>query len=218
MTCLLKAPWLVEPDRDVLIVLGCAVRKGQPTLTLRNRLDAALAYLEQSPHTTVIVSGGKGPDEALSEAQAMADYLIAHELPRERIILEDQSTSTCKLSGSARTSWTPASRRTLPSPLCHRLSRIPLSAGSGHAQHRRRWDPRPGRMVQRPQQLHPGGHRSDHLPSPASSPDDIRGCPGGSNFPASAARPSAQRGGGRTSAHKGAGAGHLAGPPPLVYS
>lgn len=96
MTCLLKSATRtpVEPDRDVLIVLGCAVRKGRPTLTLRNRLDTALAYLEQSPHTTVIVSGGKGPDEALSEAQAMADYLIAHGFPRERIILEDQSTST----------------------------------------------------------------------------------------------------------------------------
>ena len=70
MTCLLKSATRtpVEPDRDVLIVLGCAVRKGRPTLTLRNRLDTALAYLEQSPHTTVIVSGGKGPDEALSEA------------------------------------------------------------------------------------------------------------------------------------------------------
>lgn len=96
MTCLLKSATRtpVEPDRDVLIVLGCAVRKGRPTLTLRNRLDTALAYLEQSPHTTVIVSGGKGPDEAVSEAQAMADYLIAHGFPRERIILEDQSTST----------------------------------------------------------------------------------------------------------------------------
>ena len=42
----------------------------------------------------MIVSGGKGPDEAVSEAQAMADYLIAHGFPRERIILEDRSTST----------------------------------------------------------------------------------------------------------------------------
>ncbi len=96
MTCLLKsaAQEKVEPDKDVLIILGCAVRNGRPSLTLRYRLDRALAYLEESPHTTVIVSGGRGQDESISEAQAMADYLIAHGFPAGRIILEDASTST----------------------------------------------------------------------------------------------------------------------------
>ncbi|NCB30838.1 MAG: YdcF family protein [Clostridia bacterium] len=96
MTVLLKSAEHaeVEPDRDVLIVLGCSVRNGRPSLTLRYRLDAALAYLDQSPHTTVIVSGGQGPQESVSEARAMADYLTAHGLDASRIILEDQSTST----------------------------------------------------------------------------------------------------------------------------
>lgn len=84
----------VEPNRDVLIVLGCAVRNGRPSLTLRYRLDAALAYLSQSPDTTVVVSGGQGPQESVSEARAMADYLMARGIAQERIILEDQSTST----------------------------------------------------------------------------------------------------------------------------
>ncbi len=84
----------VEPNRDVLIVLGCAVRNGRPSLTLRYRLDAALAYLAQSPDTTVIVSGGQGPREAVSEAKAMADYLTAHGVDPARVILEDRSAST----------------------------------------------------------------------------------------------------------------------------
>ncbi len=84
----------VEPNRDVLIVLGCAVRNGRPTLTLRYRLDEALRYLDESPDTIVIVSGGQGPQESISEARAMADYLIARGLEEKRIILEDQSTST----------------------------------------------------------------------------------------------------------------------------
>lgn len=84
----------VAPDRDVLIVLGCAVRNGRPSLTLRYRLDAALAYLENSPHTTVIVSGGQGHGESVTEARAMADYLVEKGFPAERIILEDRSTST----------------------------------------------------------------------------------------------------------------------------
>ena len=84
----------VEPDRDVLIILGCAVRNDRPSLTLRYRLDTALAYLENSPHTAVIVSGGQGPQESVSEAAAMASYLVERGFPRERIILEDRSTST----------------------------------------------------------------------------------------------------------------------------
>ena len=78
----------------MLIVLGCAVRNGRPSLTLRYRLDAALHYLANSPDTTVIVSGGKGPQESVSEARAMADYLVARGIDPARIILEDKSTST----------------------------------------------------------------------------------------------------------------------------
>jgi len=96
MFCVLKSAEheKVEPNSDVLIVLGCAVRNGRPSLALRYRLDAALGYLSQSPDTMVIVSGGQGPQESMSEARAMADYLIAQGLDESRIILEDQSAST----------------------------------------------------------------------------------------------------------------------------
>lgn len=96
MTCLLKSAEhdQVEPNRDVLIVLGCSVRNGRPSLTLRYRLETALSYLAQSPDTIVIVSGGQGPRESVSEARAMADYLMAHGLDQGRLILEDQSKST----------------------------------------------------------------------------------------------------------------------------
>ena len=47
-------------------------------MLLRDRLDEALDYLEDHPDMTVVVSGGQGPDEPTSEAQAMADYLTAH--------------------------------------------------------------------------------------------------------------------------------------------
>ena len=57
--------------KDVLIVLGCAVRGERVSLTLKLRLDAALEYLEHSPNTAVIVSGGKGDGENISEAEAM---------------------------------------------------------------------------------------------------------------------------------------------------
>ncbi len=81
-------------NKDVLIVLGCAVRGDKVSLTLKYRLDAALEYLEHSPDTHVIVSGGKGDGENLSEAQAMKDYLTSHGVDPDRITMEDRSTST----------------------------------------------------------------------------------------------------------------------------
>ena len=43
---------------------------------------------------TVVAAGGQGPDEHISEAQAMADYLVEHGFPRDQILLEDQSHNT----------------------------------------------------------------------------------------------------------------------------
>lgn len=83
-----------EYNRDVLIVLGCAVRGDRVSLTLKYRLDAALEYLAHSPDTHVIVSGGKGDGENLSEAQAMKDYLTSHGIDPSLITMEDKSTST----------------------------------------------------------------------------------------------------------------------------
>ncbi len=83
-----------EYNKDVLIVLGCAVRGDKVSLTLKYRLDAALEYLEHSPDTHIIVTGGKGNDENISEARAMKDYLVARGVDPGRITMEDKSTST----------------------------------------------------------------------------------------------------------------------------
>ena len=78
-----------------LIVLGAKVKPGGiPSLSLQYRLDAALDYLKENPHTKVIVSGGQGPDEEQTEASFMRDYLITNGIEKSRIITEEQSTST----------------------------------------------------------------------------------------------------------------------------
>lgn len=80
---------------DTVIVLGCGIwPDGRPTLSLTERLDKAIAYYQENPHVTIIVSGGQGPNEPIPEAQAMETYLVEKGIPRERIIKEDQSTST----------------------------------------------------------------------------------------------------------------------------
>ena len=53
---------------DAVIVLGCGVRGERVSLTLARRLDAALAYLEENPKAYVVVSGGQGAGEDISEA------------------------------------------------------------------------------------------------------------------------------------------------------
>ena len=56
--------------------------------------ELALAYLQKNEETVCIVSGGQGKGEAVSEAKAMADYLTGCGIAEERILLENQSTST----------------------------------------------------------------------------------------------------------------------------
>ena len=80
---------------DSLVVLGAGLRPdGAPTETLQYRLDAALAYLDENPGTTCIVSGGQGFGEVRAEADAMADYLVAHGLDESRVTKEARSTTT----------------------------------------------------------------------------------------------------------------------------
>lgn len=84
-----------EPKGDVtLVVLGCHVRNGRPSLMLSERLKSALEYLNEHEETVCILSGGQGADEAISEAQCMYDYLIDNGISKERLIMEDKSTST----------------------------------------------------------------------------------------------------------------------------
>ena len=84
----------LEDEADTMILLGCMVYPWGPSILLQDRLDTALDYLEDHPDMTVIVSGGQGKDEHISEAQAMHDYLVEHGIASERILLEDQSEST----------------------------------------------------------------------------------------------------------------------------
>ena len=77
-----------------LVVLGAQMKPDGPSRVLQYRLDAALAYLKDHPECQVVVSGGQGSDEHISEAQGMYDYLVAHGLETDRILLEDQSVNT----------------------------------------------------------------------------------------------------------------------------
>ena len=78
----------------IMIVLGAQMKPDGPSRVLQYRLDAAYDYLVENPDTKVIVSGGQGSDEMISEAQGMYDYLAGRGIEKERIIREDRSVNT----------------------------------------------------------------------------------------------------------------------------
>ncbi len=86
-----------------MIILGCRVKEDGPSELLRDRLDTALDYLNSLPEPIpVIVSGGQGKDEPVSEAAAMADYLSRAGYSDVYIHLEDDSHNTAENLGYSR--------------------------------------------------------------------------------------------------------------------
>lgn len=77
-----------------VVVLGCKINEDEPSLMLRRRLEAALAYLAQNPQANCVVSGGQGEGEEHSEASVMAQFLMENGVEPQRIYLEDRSTNT----------------------------------------------------------------------------------------------------------------------------
>ncbi|MCC8045405.1 MAG: YdcF family protein [Clostridiales bacterium] len=83
-----------QQDLDYVIVLGAQVRGTKPSLSLLKRLERAAEYAEENPDTVLILSGGQGPDEGISEAECMYRYLTEAGISEDRLIREDASTST----------------------------------------------------------------------------------------------------------------------------
>ena len=84
----------VTYKEDYLVVLGCGLNGTTPSLSLKSRLNTALAYLEKNTDCTVIVTGGQGSGEDITEAEAMSVYLTECGIIRDRIIKEESATST----------------------------------------------------------------------------------------------------------------------------
>ena len=83
-----------DPQPEVMVIFGCQMRRDGPSILLKDRLDTALTYWEEHPDIKIVVTGGKGDDEHVSEAQGMYDYLTAHGVDGESIYMEDKSRNT----------------------------------------------------------------------------------------------------------------------------
>lgn len=79
---------------DYVIVLGARLYRDTPSPALLERLKVANEYLKEHKDVEVIVSGGQGHDESITEAEAMKRYLVNNGIEENRIIMEDESTNT----------------------------------------------------------------------------------------------------------------------------
>lgn len=96
VTAAMAVTCLTAPAGDsTAVVLGAKVsNSGQPTLILQARIDAAEEYLKAHPGSNAVLTGGKGSDEVISEAQCMYNTLVAAGIAPERLYIEDKATDT----------------------------------------------------------------------------------------------------------------------------
>ena len=88
--------WSAMPV-DAIIVLGAGVNGESPSLTLQTRIRKAAEYVELHPEAPVVLSGGQGPGESITEAECMRRALWTNsEEWNQRYLLEDRSTSTAE--------------------------------------------------------------------------------------------------------------------------
>lgn len=87
--------WKRAKQSDYAVVLGAAVQEnGAPSRIMRSRLRAAITFMEENPSAMVILSGGQGPDEPMSEARCMYDTIREMGADETRLILEGESHTT----------------------------------------------------------------------------------------------------------------------------
>lgn len=83
------------PEDCTVVVLGCQVSaSGEPTVMLRDRIDAAYDYLTAHPESRCVASGGQNDNEPISEAACIRNTLATRGIDPDRILLEDRSRST----------------------------------------------------------------------------------------------------------------------------
>lgn len=79
---------------DAIIVLGAAQYNGRPSPVLRARLDHAVELYREGYAPLIVVTGGVGRGDTLSEAIVGRRYLVAREVPEESVIARPVGRST----------------------------------------------------------------------------------------------------------------------------
>ena len=81
-------------NEDAVIVLGAGINGDKVTYPLKVRLDKAMEYHKLNPDAVIVVTGGQGFQETVTEAYAMEKYLVQNGVEPSKIIKEEKATST----------------------------------------------------------------------------------------------------------------------------
>jgi uncharacterized SAM-binding protein YcdF (DUF218 family) len=79
---------------DAIVVLGAAQYDGRPSPVLRARLDHAIELYREGYAPLVILTGGVGAGDTVSEAVVGSRYAEKHGIPAEAILTERAGLST----------------------------------------------------------------------------------------------------------------------------
>jgi len=79
---------------DVIIVLGATQWDGQPSPVLKARLDHAISLYNKRLAPSVILTGGVGKGEQLSEAEVSRNYVVKHSIPDSAILMEQRGQTS----------------------------------------------------------------------------------------------------------------------------
>ena len=81
-------------DYDAVIILGAGLYGETPSAALDSRLREGRDALRENPESLALLTGGQGPGERITEAEAMRRFLVSAQIAEERILLEDKAEST----------------------------------------------------------------------------------------------------------------------------
>ncbi len=85
-----------DPDVSApyLIVCGAGINGSTPSRSMTDRLERTLDWLAEEPEGVAILSGSRGPDEDISEAEAMYVWLTARGVRPDRLLLEERADNS----------------------------------------------------------------------------------------------------------------------------
>ncbi len=79
---------------DAIVVMGAAQYNGRPSPVFEARLEHALMLYEEGIAPAIVVTGGKQPGDAYTEAETARQWFIDRGVPAEAILLENEGRST----------------------------------------------------------------------------------------------------------------------------
>jgi uncharacterized SAM-binding protein YcdF (DUF218 family) len=87
-------------EADAIVVLGAAQYDGRPSPVLKARLDHAIDLYARGVSRRMIMTGGVGPGDTVSEAVVSRRYAVKAGIPAEAILVETEGLTTSESLGT----------------------------------------------------------------------------------------------------------------------